>query len=121
MWRRWGMNSDNGRALLWANVTANRPCPICTRPDWCAVSEDGDWCCCRRLDRHTVFGNGRAGIDSAGADYWTYRLRPRRDDGTWPEPRYTLAGGGGERADPDILHRVYSHLSGCLPLYDRHR
>lgn len=33
----------------WARVTTRHPCPICNRPDWCAISADGATAYCMRV------------------------------------------------------------------------
>lgn len=35
-------------------VTANRPCAICGKPDWCSVSSDGHFCICMRVEEGSV-------------------------------------------------------------------
>ncbi len=34
----------------WHNVSKREPCPICHKPDWCTVSNDGMMCVCRRVE-----------------------------------------------------------------------
>jgi hypothetical protein len=40
----------------------------------------------------------------------------------WDPPRYSLADGGGQRADPDTLHKVYTALLGhrAFRLWGKH-
>jgi hypothetical protein len=33
----------------WHNVSKLEPCPICHKPDWCTLSNDGMMCVCRRV------------------------------------------------------------------------
>lgn len=104
------------------NVTRQNPCPICGKTDWCSISEDGVWCCCRRVDT----GEGIPKTDSAGVDYWLYRLdgRPFRHQEPGPEtftPVLSSDGQEPERADPDTLHRVYTALLSELTLCENHR
>jgi 5S rRNA maturation endonuclease (ribonuclease M5) len=42
----------------WKRVTARRPCPICDKPDWCTISDDGTLACCMRAKSDHVAGNG---------------------------------------------------------------
>lgn len=35
--------------MNWHNVSKNEPCPICQKPDWCTVSNDGMMCVCKRV------------------------------------------------------------------------
>jgi P4 family phage/plasmid primase-like protien len=113
-----GNNTANRRnGIQWREVSTAQPCPKCHKADWCSVSRDGDWCCCRRLDD----GSGKKKTDQAGAEYWLYRLNPKPAGAdSWELPRYTLADGGGKRADADALHKVYSELIRHLPLSNPH-
>jgi len=36
--------------MTWVRVTRRQPCPICERPDWCSVSEDGAVVVCMRVE-----------------------------------------------------------------------
>lgn len=33
----------------WHNVSRKEPCPICQKPDWCTLSNDGMMCVCKRV------------------------------------------------------------------------
>lgn len=103
------------------NVTRQNPCPICGKTDWCSISEDGTWCCCRRVDT----GEGRHKVDAAGADFWLYRLdgRPFQHTDTVTETQESVLTGDRqpERADPDTLHKVYTVLLDNLTLRTNHR
>ena len=104
------------------NVTRQNPCPICGKTDWCSISEDGIWCCCRRVDT----GEGIPKVDSNSADYWLYRLdgKPfqRQDTNTETLDSILVTGDREpERADPDNLHKVYTALLSELKLFDHHR
>jgi hypothetical protein len=100
---------------IWRRVSPSHPCPICSKCDWCAISTDGVWAICRRVDT----GAGSHKVDKAGADYWLYRL-----DGHSP-CRYPMSGLPSqlypERADPATLDRVYRALLAALPLSSTHR
>jgi putative DNA primase/helicase len=66
-------------------------------------------------------GQGQEKVDKAGCTYWLYRLVPRdANTSAWEPPRYSLAHGRGELADPDTLHKVYSQLLKHLPLSRPH-
>lgn len=34
----------------WHNVSRREPCPVCHKPDWCTISNDGAMCVCRRVE-----------------------------------------------------------------------
>lgn len=36
--------------MKWIRVKRAQPCPICEKPDWCSVSEDGQIVCCMRTE-----------------------------------------------------------------------
>lgn len=40
----------------YVRVSARRPCPICSRPDWCLLHRDGDRACCARTPSGSPFG-----------------------------------------------------------------
>lgn len=48
----------------WLRVTAEHPCPVCNKPDWCCVATDGSAALCQRVES----GNRRG---DAG---WLHRL-----------------------------------------------
>ncbi len=56
----------------WHNVSRREPCPVCRKPDWCTVSDDGMVCVCRRVE------SGRPAKSGTG---WIHVLveRPRRE------------------------------------------
>jgi hypothetical protein len=105
------------------NVSRQNPCPICGKTDWCSISKDGVWCCCRRVDT----GEGLHKIDAAGVDYWLYRLDGRPFQHQEPDnpetfrPVLSSDDSEPERADPDTLHRVYTALLDELTLCENHR
>jgi hypothetical protein len=105
-----------GGKLTWKEVSAAHPCPKCSHNGWCRVSEDRDWCCCRRLND----GTGKEKTDKSGGTYWLYRLTPRPEGERWAEPRYSIAYGKGELADAATRHKVYSRFLDGLPLSRRH-
>lgn len=43
------MTSVNDSAARWRRVSRSRPCPICGKPDWCVVTEDGSAAICPRV------------------------------------------------------------------------
>ncbi len=107
----------SGAEPKWHDASASHPCPLCKRPDWCRVSEDGDWCCCRRESAGAV----KEKEDGSGGTYYVHRLTPWPENpNEWPEPTCSLESGNGKCADPDILDRVYGELLKHLPLTAQH-
>jgi hypothetical protein len=110
-----GATGTNGDTLKWHNVTRDKLCPICTKADWCSVSEDGVWAACRRTNN----GAGTEKTDRSGATYHLHRLdggTVSSGDGRWRPPSLSLADGRGDLADPDTRNRVYSTLIGHLSI-----
>lgn len=54
---------------MWFRVNRDRPCPICGKPDWCLVSEDGTAAICPRIDEGSMRRCGEAG--------WLHRVTDR--------------------------------------------
>lgn len=56
------MPPPNPAPVSWLRVSRTRPCPICHKPDWCSVAEDGSAACCMRIadgaQRHVDLGHG---------------------------------------------------------------
>jgi hypothetical protein len=101
---------------LWPHVTRDRPCPKCGHADWCAVSPDGSFARCYRVDD----GTGVRKTDSGGTAYTLYGLGGPTSGG-WEPPRYSHTGGDGKIADPDNLHRVYHRFLKHCGLTSAHR
>jgi len=57
----------------WKRVTRQNPCPVCKKPDWCGVSDDGVWCVCMRVESGHASRNGG----------WLHRLKDAP-----PPPRF---------------------------------
>lgn len=99
---------------LWRPVTKREPCPVCDRPDWCAVSSDGRVARCMRVvDGPDVI----AREDSSGTPYGLRFL----DESFNPDPSRYRPDPDPPRAPDPVLHRVYSALLQALPLSVAHR
>lgn len=97
----------------WQRVTRSHPCPICGKPDWCAVSADGRLARCQRVEQ----GAFKTGTDKNGQIYYLHRL-----NGEQRTPiEMPTANGAARHADTEILHRVYDALLGGLALSATHR
>ncbi len=78
------------------DVTRRNICPICGKPDWCRVSEDGKLALCHRHASHPALGPGRPGSTRLGP-HWSYRI----DDPTTVAPYRDRAPA--HRADVSAL------------------
>jgi replicative DNA helicase len=58
----------------WHNASRKSPCPICEKPDWCSIADDGKKAACRRQSRHHLFGEGRQSTDKAGQVIYLFNL-----------------------------------------------
>ncbi|MGH2689728.1 MAG: hypothetical protein ACRDKW_13130, partial [Actinomycetota bacterium] len=95
----------------WRNARRGSPCTICGKPSWCSRSDDGAWVLCRRIDTQGIHR-----VDSAGVDYWLYRLA---DSPT--APPVVADEPGAERAAAEDLDRVYRVVLAHLSLSSAHR
>ena len=46
----------------WHNVSRREPCPICQKPDWCTLSDDGMMCVCKRVESPNPAKSGQGWI-----------------------------------------------------------
>ena len=104
----------------WTNVTSDAPCPICGKPDWCSVSEDGSVALCRREDN----GRGTYKVDQAGVGYWYHRLDGHPSSpGEQVEDIHSARSDSQEVEPADAATRdvVYAGLFDKLSLSGEHR
>jgi len=92
-------------------VNKREPCPICDHPDWCLVGDHVVLCMRVASDRPSKRASG---------GWWHQMLEgvltgPRRPADNAPQHRTQP-----ERADSDILNRVYRDLLALCPLSCRH-
>ena len=54
----------------WVRVNRLNPCPVCGKPDWCLISQDGKTAICARIESDRLAGNKGAGwihtLDNSG-------------------------------------------------------
>ncbi len=106
--------TDQSKRSKWQHVSKDNPCPICGKPDWCSVSEDGTLATCRRIEA----GCWKSKMDKAGVPVYLHRLVATR-----PHPPLPPRPPGPEipRAKAELLNRAYSALLATLPLLHVHR
>lgn len=65
--------------MAWVRVTKKQKCPICEKPDWCVLSDDGAVACCMRVTSEKVLRNGgwlhRLGVAPQGIEPTVARRR----------------------------------------------
>ena len=52
----------------WHNVSRREPCPVCHKPDWCTISNDGAMCVCRRVESDHPARSGVGWVHRLGED-----------------------------------------------------
>jgi hypothetical protein len=95
-------------------VTADRPCAICHKGDWCRLSVDGAVAECKRV----ADGAFKTKDTAAGTAHY-HRLTGSASPPSGPP--IPPAGAEVPRADPDTLNAVYSALLAALSLSSAHR
>ena len=100
-------------SACWREACEEYPCPVCSKPDWCSVSDNDVWAICRRKSD----GSGEHKVDASGADYWLYKLKdsPLENMPKDDPPKVS------ERESPETLDRVYGALLDGLSLSHTHR
>ncbi len=84
-------------------VSKKRPCPLCGRPDWCLISEDGAIGICPRTEAGAIRRCGEAG--------WLHRLEPSSDSNNCPR-RHILALHGTRASLEEYAVRAAAHADG---------
>src|SRR5215208_6147510 len=101
---------------FWPSVTAESPCYVCGKPDWCSTSSDGKKAICRRRNN----GTGERKVDTSGQEYWLYDLNGHREL-ILSEDVSQQVGEVLEKADLQTLDQVYGALLDTLTLSHAHR
>src|SRR5215213_8432042 len=101
---------------FWPSVTAESPCYVCGKPDWCSTSSDGKKAICRRRNN----GTGERKVDTSGQEYWLYDLNGHRELNS-SEDVSQQDGEVPEKAGPQTLDQVYGALLDQLALSPAHR
>jgi hypothetical protein len=89
-------------------VTRQNPCPICERPDWCSVADDGSIVICMRVSDGSVSETKNGGYLHVPCDNpEPIRITPQ----SHPKPNTITVGQ---------RHPVYAALLDMLPLSAKH-
>src|SRR4030042_1814088 len=94
----------------WIRVTRHNQCPICGKPDWCLISEDGKIAICARIESHKPVGNKGAG--------WLHTLD---NSMPLPPPKPRLDTKQTLKAMPEVVDKAYHALLAELTLSEMHR
>lgn len=108
-------------------VKKNNPCPICGHTTWCSISDCCYFVICMRPSKagSALGWQYVKDTENGGKEYVSTALTPIGQTKA-PAPAIQLEGdkstghGGVERAEPALLHQVYSDLMRALPLHNRH-
>jgi len=89
-----GYELTTATASKWVRVNRRNPCPVCCKPDWCIVSQDGKAAICARVESDIPAGNKGAG--------WIDRLDSAKP---LPPPKPRLEVKQTPKAAPDALDK----------------
>jgi len=98
-------------ATKWLRVSKRNRCPVCDKPDWCLLSEDGKAAICARIESGKPAGNKGAG--------WLHKLDTARPLPPLSKPIQDVKQT--PKAPPDMLDMAYSALLAELQLSETHR
>ena len=94
----------------WLRVSKRNPCPVCGKPDWCLISQDGKAAICARIESDNPVGNMSAG--------WLHKLDCINP---LPRPRPRPDAKETSKAATDVVDNVYGVLLAELQLSETHR
>jgi hypothetical protein len=99
----------------WHEVTRERPCLVCRKPDWCSYSDDGETYLCRRLSGDAQVPGlefVKEKTDTSGSTYtvWRKPLGGR----SYRVPRRSRPERSVQPAAAKILNQVYRTLLDSL-------
>jgi len=108
---RYNRTEEKGQTpIRWFHVTAQDPCPVCLKPDNCAVSADGALAYCRRVESDRPGrDDGFLHILSDRPDYIPRIITPQEEVATH------------DRAPVEHRDEVHQDLLAVLDLKDRER
>ena len=92
----------------WVRVSRRNRCPVCDKPDWCLISEDGKAAICARIESDT----------KAGEAGWLHKLD---NSMPLPPPKPRPDAEQTPTAGPDVLDTTYHALLLELSLSETHR
>jgi len=97
-------------ASIWVRVNRRNPCPVCGKPDWCLVSQDGKAAICARIESDRPAGSKGAGWIHILDNLTPLPLRK-------PRPDVILT----PKAAPNMIDTAYRALLSELTLSEIHR
>lgn len=84
----------------WQRVTKRTPCPVCDRPDWCLLADDGSAAICSRVESPKLVGTKNAG--------WLHRLTEKVDTRRFPIRRAIVSCSPARVVDCGKLAAEYA-------------
>lgn len=78
------ISAQSYATISWKEASEKNPCPLCQKPDWCSIAENGSAVLCRRTDRAPM---GWKFIKSASDGYPVYARENADRDRTNPPPQ----------------------------------
>ena len=98
-------------SIKWHRVRKQIVCPVCGKPDWCLISEDGKSAVCARIESDQPVGSKGAG--------WLHRLDAAKSLLVLQRPKPGVKQT--PKAAPGVLDRTYRVLLTELQLSETHR
>ena len=95
--------------VKWIRVSRRNLCPVCGKPDWCLISQDGNAVICARTQNNYPVGNSGAG--------WLHRLNSGSVHVFTTEQQPQIS----PLAKHEVLNTVYQSLLNKLSLSAAHR
>ncbi len=105
------LNAGESTGKSCVRVSKLNPCPVCGKPDWCLVSQDGATAICARIESGRPIGNNGAG--------WLHRLADTSRSLT--SSKRASDSRQSPKATPDVLDTAYRALLGEVALSGAHR
>lgn len=114
-------SNTNNLPVRWRRTTRKNPCPICSKPDWCEITDDGALAHCMRVPSSRPAQHRMGG--------WYHDLLPRTglsaaDLRPKSKPAAALPGAENETLQPlsiTELNEVNSAFLSLCPLSTEHR
>ena len=108
--KQYGSEMSTITASRWLRVTRHNPCPVCGKPDWCLLSQDGKTAICARIESDKPAGTKGAG--------WIHHLDTTT---SLPPSKPRFDAKQNPKAPASVLDMAYRALLSELTLSEWHR